>query len=305
MNGTPAEAIPNPLDRDHRRRYRIVGSIAGVLLVAAAAVSVARNPAVLDLVVGALRSPDPAALAALAGSVVATQALTAAALWLLMRRMGPVGAGEMWALVAAGTLANYVPLQAGSIGRLAYHRAVHGIPVKASLVALLAAMAAMAAAIAAVGTTAAVARQVGGPWWVTCLVPPAFAAAAAVPRLRTPALVMACRTAEVLAWSLHAWAAFRLAGWPVEPPTAVGASLAASAANLVPFVGNGLGLREWSVALAAPIVGGYEADAGLAAELVARGVDVAVTAVLGLAALAWLLRSIRAAAARPPLDSRA
>ena len=305
MNAPRPDVIPNPLDRDHRRRYRIAGSVAGIALTAAAVVAVARNPAVLDLVGGALRSPDPVALAALAGAAVATQALTAATLWLLMRRLGPVGAREMWALVAAGTLANYVPLQAGSVGRIAYHRAMHGIPVRASLLALLAAMAAMAAAIVAVGAVALAAAHAGGPWWAACLVPPAFAAGAAVPRLRTASLVMACRTAEVLAWSLHAWAAFRLAGWPVEPKTAVGASLAASAANLVPFVGNGLGLREWSVALAAPVVGGYEADAGLAAELVARGVDVAVTAALGLVALAWILRSLRAAATVPRLDSRA
>ena len=45
------------------------------------------------------------------------------------------------------------------------------------------------------------------------------------------------------------WAAVRAA-------TAVGAALVASAANLVPFVGNGLGIREWAVALAAPVLGG-------------------------------------------------
>lgn len=293
MTGSGGTAVPNPLDREHRRRYRIAGSVAGVALVAGALVAVARNHAVLDLLAGALRSPDWPALATLVATVVVIQALTAGSLWILMRRLGPVRPGEMWALVAAGTLANYVPLQAGSIGRIAFHRAVHGIPVRASLVALLGVTVAMAAAIAAVGAVAWSTAAWGGPWWAPCSVPAAFAAAACVPRLRTVAMLMTLRTAEVLAWSIHAWAAFRLSGWSVEPGTAIGASLAASAANLVPFVGNGLGLREWAVAIAAPLVGGYEQDAGLAAELLARAVDVAVTAALGAAAMGWLIRTVR------------
>jgi hypothetical protein len=95
---------------------------------------------------------------------------------------------------------------------------------------------------------------------------------------------------------VHAWAAFRLSGWDIAPQTAIGAALVASAANLVPFIGNGLGIREWAVALAAPVLGGYERDAGLAAELTGRAVDVAVAVPLGLASFAWLVRRLRAAA---------
>jgi uncharacterized membrane protein YbhN (UPF0104 family) len=105
---------------------------------------------------------------------------------------------------------------------------------------------------------------------------------------------MAIRSAEVLAWALHAWAAFRLSGWPVPAETAVGAALVASAANLVPFVGNGLGIREWAVALSAPVLGGYERDAGLAAELTGRAIDVAVALPLGMLAIAALVRRARA-----------
>jgi uncharacterized membrane-anchored protein len=57
-------------------------------------------------------------------------------------------------------------------------------------------------------------------------------------------------------------------------------------------VGNGLGVREWAVAVAAPVLGGYERDAGLAAELVGRAVDVAVAVPLGLLAAAWLIRRV-------------
>jgi uncharacterized membrane protein YbhN (UPF0104 family) len=112
------------------------------------------------------------------------------------------------------------------------------------------------------------------------------------PAMRAFAVAAALRSVEVLAWTLHSWAAFRLSGWPVAPETALGASLVACAANLVPFVGNGLGVREWAVAVAAPVLGGYERDAGLAAELVGRAVDVAVAVPLGLLAAAWLIRRV-------------
>lgn len=286
----------NPLDRGHRRLYRRIGAAASVVLVVAAVVATARNPAITDSVGRALRSPHWDALAALLASIVAVQVLTSGVFWLLTRRHGRVGLVEMNALVAASTLANYVPMQAGSIGRLAYHRAVNGIPVRASLVVILQAMAATAVAIGAVGAVALLLSAPDAPWWPVLLVPAVWLPLAIEPRWRIFALVMVLRTAEVLAWAVHAWAAFRLSGWPIEPKTAVGAALVASAANLVPFVGNGLGIREWAVALAAPILGGYERDAGLAAELTGRAVDVLVAVPVGLVAMGVLLRRVAATA---------
>lgn len=287
----------NPFDRGHRALYRRIGTVAGIALAASAAVAVWRNPAIADSLSRALRDPDWAALGLLALSCLATQALTSAVFWILMRRHGPVGMLEMNALVAASTLGNYVPLQAGSIGRMAYHKAVHGIPVRTSLVVILQAMAATAVATCAVGAAALLARGGGAPWWTAAAVPLVWLPLAIDRGWRPFALVMTIRSAEVLAWGLHAWAAFRLSGWPIEAETAIGAALVASAANLVPFVGNGLGVREWAVALAAPILGGYERDAGLAAELTGRAIDVAVALPLGTLAIAALVR--RARAVRP------
>jgi hypothetical protein len=187
-------------------------------------------------------------------------------------------------------------MQAGSIGRLAYHRTVHGVPVRATLVAILQAMAATAVATCAVGAAALLGTAANAPWWAPALVSVVWLPLAIEPAWRTFALVMVVRTLEVLAWAVHAWAAFRLSGWDIAPQTAIGAALVASAANLVPFIGNGLGIREWAVALAAPVLGGYERDAGLAAELTGRAVDVAVAVPLGLASFAWLVRRLHAAA---------
>jgi hypothetical protein len=292
----------NPLDRHHRALYRKVGAIAGVLLMAAAAVAVAQNQAIRDSLVRALARPDWAALGALVASCLATQVLTSAVFAILMRRHGQVGFGEMNALVAASTLGNYVPMQAGSVGRMAYHKAVHGIPVRATLVTILQAMAATAIATCAVGAAVLLARAAAAPWWAAALVPVAWLPLAIDRGWRPFAVVMVLRSVEVLAWAVHAWAAFRLSGWSIGPDTAVAAALVASAANLVPFVGNGLGIREWAIALAAPVLGGYERDAGLAAELVGRSVDVLVAVPLGLVAIGALVR--RATAAAPGADDR-
>lgn len=287
----------NPLDRGHRRLYRRIGTVVGAALLVAAIVGVVRNEAIGASLQAAWHSPHWDALALLVGAVLATQVLTSATFALLMRRHARIGFGEMNALVAASTLANYVPMQAGSIGRLAYHRTVHGVPVRATLVAILQAMAATAVATCAVGAAALLGTAAGAPWWAPALVTVLWLPLAIEHAWRTFALVMVVRTLEVLAWAVHAWAAFRLSGWDIAPQTAIGAALVASAANLVPFIGNGLGIREWAVALAAPVLGGYERDAGLAAELTGRAVDVAVAVPLGLISFAWLVRRLHAAAA--------
>ena len=287
-----------PFDRSHRAQLRRVGTIVGALLVAAAVVAVWRNQAIGDSLARAARNPDRIALAAIITAIIANQVLTSGVFWVLMRRHGRVGFQEMNELVATSTLGNYVPMQAGSIGRVAYHRAVNGIPVRTSLVVILQAMSATAVATCAVGAVAVLAAGAGAPWWAATLVPLVWLPLAIDSTWRPFAIVMVLRSVEVLIWAVHAWAAFRLSGWPIEPATAIGTALVASAANLVPFIGNGLGIREWSVALAAPLIGGYERDAGLAAELAGRAVDVAVAIPLGMIAFAALLKRTRTALLR-------
>ena len=200
----------------------------------------------------------------------------------------------MLAVVAASTLGNYIPMQAGSLGRIAYHKAVNRIDVRASIVAMLQATVLTFVCVCVLGAGALVAKAASAPWWCVLPVPLLWLPLAIEPGLRTYALVAFVRSIEILVWALHAWAAFRISGWPIEPETAIGVSLVGSAANLVPFMGNGLGVREWAVALAAPILGGYERDAGLAAELMGRAFDVVVAIPLGLAGVGALVRRARA-----------
>ncbi|MFO0963569.1 MAG: hypothetical protein U0625_11805 [Phycisphaerales bacterium] len=290
--------LPEPgagvLDRRHRALYRRIGALVGAVLVVAGVVVVVRNQAVADSLGRALAKPDWPALALLLMSTLAMQALTSWVFWLLMNRHGRVGFTEMNALVAASTLGNYIPMQAGSLGRIAYHKAVNRIDVRASIVAMLQATVLTFVCVCVLGAGALVAKAASAPWWCVLPVPLLWLPLAIEPGLRTYALVAFVRSIEILVWALHAWAAFRISGWPIEPETAIGVSLVGSAANLVPFMGNGLGVREWAVALAAPILGGYERDAGLAAELMGRAFDVVVAIPLGLAGVGALVRRARA-----------
>jgi hypothetical protein len=293
----------SPLDRTQRKLLRRIGTVASVLLVAGAVVAIARNQAILDSLSRAFASPRWDALAVLAATVLAQQVLTATVFWMLMRRHGPVGWGEMNALIASSTLANYVPLQAGSIGRLAYHKVVHGIPVKTSLVVILVAMGLVAVSLVALVVVGLWVSRAGASWWWVAVTPLAWVPLLAGPATRVVGACLVLRTVELLVIAVQSWAAFRLSGWEIEPMTAVGVAVVAAVANLTPFIGNGLGVREWAVGLAAPLLGGYETDAGLAAQLTGRAVDAVMAIALGGPALAWIASRRIAPAADAPLHS--
>jgi hypothetical protein len=293
----------SPLDRTQRKLLRRIGTVASVLLVAGAVVAIARNQAILDSLSRAFASPRWHALAVLASTVLAQQLLTATVFWMLMRRHGPVGWGEMNALIASSTLANYLPLQAGSIGRLAYHKVVHGIPVKTSLMVILVAMGLVAMSLVALVVVGLWVSRAGASWWWVAVAPLAWVPLLAGPATRVVGACLVLRTVELLVIALQSWAAFRLSGWDIEPMTAVGVAVVAAVANLTPFIGNGLGVREWAVGLAAPLLGGYETDAGLAAQLTGRAVDAVMAIAMGGPALAWIASRRIAPAADAPLHS--
>jgi uncharacterized membrane protein YbhN (UPF0104 family) len=293
----------SPLDRTQRKVLRRIGTVASVVLVVGALAAIARNQAIVDSLSRALASPRWDALAVLAATVVAQQVLTSTTFWMLMRRHGPVGWGEMNALIASSTLANYIPLQAGSIGRLAYHKVVHGIPVKKSLVVILVAMGLVAMSLVALVVVGLWVSRAGASWWWVAVAPLAWVPLLAGPATRIVGACLMLRTVELLVIALQSWAAFRLSGWDIEPMTAVGVAVVAAVANLTPFIGNGLGVREWAVGLAAPLLGGYETDAGLAAQLTGRAVDAVMAIAMGGPALAWIASRRIAPAADAPLHS--
>jgi len=223
--------------------------------------------------------------------------------WVMTRRYGPVGPGEMSALIGGAWLLNYLPLRPGLIGRLAYHRSVNEIPLKHSVL-VIAINSASTGVCALVMITIAILLPGGSRWpvWAAALAAPPLAmglvAAGLAPRgghaWRYWAN-MVLRYIDLLAWVARYAAVFALIGRPISLPLAVAAATASQLAMLVPIVGNGLGLREWAIGLtigaapaAARILGAGEistADtpSALTADLINRAAELAVAIPVGLA----------------------
>src|SRR5690606_6920191 len=162
------------------------------------------------------------------------------------------GLGEMHALIASAWLLNYLPLRPGLVGRIGYHRAVNGIPVKHSVRVLAESVVLGGLAIAVLLAVALAARGLAPlPALLLAAAPAALALAAALPLARAGPLAWrfaaawGLKYADMLAWAARYAVVFALLGAPIDAPSAVLIAAVSQLALLVPFTGNGLGLREW------------------------------------------------------------
>ncbi|MDZ4753112.1 MAG: hypothetical protein SGJ11_01280 [Phycisphaerae bacterium] len=272
-------------------RARPFGAVLGLLLLIAAVVVVLRSGPALDAAWSALRDAPIMSVLALLGSVFAGVFLTGCVFWILTRRFGQVSFGDMQALMAATTLANYLPLRPGLLARVAYHHAHHSIRARDSLRTIVEAMLLSVIALATLVPSLMLAHWLALPL-TAALVAPAALGAAALPfrRVRMLALAWELRYLETLLTALRYHIAFALIGAPVPFATSCAIACVSMIATLVPFVSNGIGLREWSIGLLAPVLAGYELEQGLAAELLHRAAEIAVIVPTGLLGFAWLWR---------------
>ncbi|MHC4416515.1 MAG: hypothetical protein ACYS0G_14680 [Planctomycetota bacterium] len=272
-----------------RRWLQMVGIIVGFALLAAAVVVVARQHETIGQALNAIRRPAAGQVCLLLGSVFANVALTGLFFSVLISRYGKVGILEMQALMAAATLMNFLPLRPGLFGRIAYHRASNAIPAAASVRAIV--QAALMSVLVAGYLAAAlvVSDRLAVPLWLAVALPFPLLAAGTVPRSgRTWCAAGLIRYVEVMIWSLRYHAAFSLIGAPIGADRALAFACFSLVAMLVPFVGNGLGVREWAIGLAAPRLTPYVLELGLAADLVNRAAELVVIPILGLAGVGWL-----------------
>jgi hypothetical protein len=276
---------------DSRAGLRRIGFVIGLLLLIAAMVMVWRQRDVVGAAVGAIDRAALGYVAVLVAGVVANVVLSAAFLGLLISRYGSVGRVEMLALTSAATLANFAPLRPGLLGRLAYHKTVNDIPISLSSRTVIQALVFTGVIAAYLAVVVAVSMAFDVWLWFGVLAP--------VPVLLVGAFTASeaiwwragfVRYVEVLVWAIRYHAAFAAIGSPIDPTVALAFACVSVIATLVPFLSNGLGLREWAIGLLAPLLTTYRLELGVTAELVNRGVEIITIAVLGLAGLAWLAR---------------
>jgi hypothetical protein len=284
-----------------RRWLRPAGLAIGACLLAAAVITVAREHETIGGALQAVRQPSPGMVLLLVAAVAANVILAGLTFSVLMSRYGRVGVLEMQALIAAAALLNFLPLRPGLFGRIAYHKTCNHIRALDSVKTVVQAAGLSMAVAGYMALALVVAGRWAVPLWALVGLPvPLLAVAAAFRRPRVWAAAGLVRYLEITVWALRYHAAFALLGSPLEADGALAFACVSSVTMLVPFVGNGLGLREWGIGLAAPLLTPYALELGLAAELVNRAAELVVILVMGLGGIAWLAARTRASAGGDP-----
>lgn len=294
MSEAAAGPPGSPGDRSKRTR-RIAGFALGMLLLAGAGWVLYSQRDAVERAWGSAREA-PWWLVALALVLpLCNWLLISLSFWTMMRKYGRIGYGEMSQAIGAAWLLNYLPLRAGMVGRIAYHRAVNRISVGDSLRVMVANMAIGAVAVLAVlGISVAMGPRASAAQWGLALMGPllGIAGARAVLARRGKAWaadVMLIRYLDMMVWVARYAVVFAIVGAPITLAGAVAVAAACQAALIVPFIGNGLGLREWAVGLTAAalpvgalsVSGELTTATGLMADVVNRAAELAVAVPVG------------------------
>ncbi len=312
--------VPAPARGSSARLRRWLGFTLGIALLAAALWSVrSEGSLILNSLRGLLTRGWwvlPLGLLLPAGNLV----FTALTFWSLTKPdaagRARVGMFEMLALLASANAANYLPLRPGLLGRVLYHKTINDIPVKDSALVVMQATGATALSLACMLISAVVVVQLGMEQnavasWCAALWPLAAGVLLGSTLRRSGVARLArgfCwRYLDALCWCGRYALVFGVGGAALSPAESAALAATAQVAMLIPLVGNGLGLREWAIGLAAPampkfLTGGPVTTltaVGLSAELLNRGLELTVNLPLGLLAGAWVARRVASHASKP------
>ncbi|MGI9013246.1 MAG: hypothetical protein ACR2GY_03250 [Phycisphaerales bacterium] len=304
----PDDESSLPAAARRRQLVRLAGLSVSLVLLVGAAWFVISQREEMGTALSHLRDPNLCTLSLFVAAVLGNLVLTGLLFSLLMARSGRVGLLEMQALMATSTLLNYLPLRPGLFGRVAYHKLVNNIEVRhtARVIVTAIALSILAAGVTCL-TVAFVAITGAGPLIVLGAVAVVGVAGCVLPALRTLSLAFLLRMCDVMVWSVRYLLVFSLVGHPIGFETAVALAAVSMVSTMVPFLSNGLGLREWAIGLAAPLLArefSSAADAGsfvdtpiaIAADLVNRGLElvvIAITGSVGALALGPRVRAVR------------
>ena len=316
---------PGEPDRAARRAWVRWGSrVFGLLLLVAAVLTISRNRLGLAQAWDAMRTAPLWLIASLVLAPLVNILVVAMSFWLLTDAEGRVGRREMIALITSAWLLNQLlPLSPGLFGRVAYHKAVNGIPVRRTLAATLQVIACSFVAIAVLMATVLAAapfcRSQGSlaacsfaplvVFGVAALALTAFGPArlwgfTGVPVWRYPACV-GLRYIDLLVWVARYALVFAAIGQAVSWDRATIVGAASEVAMLLPVQ---YGPRQWVVALVNARLQGQpglsvaDLTPGLLADVLTAAVEAAVSVPLGIAATLWLRRRL---ANRPKPKPRA
>ncbi len=307
----PVTVLPAAL---RRRSVRVVLFAIGLTLFAGALIAAFRNSSGGFVAFGSAMH-RPGALAALLLLPLICLALASASFLVLTTRFGRMGALEMFALLGATWLLNYLPFKPGVAGRVAYQKAVSNIDVRWSVLIVVQGIVIGLGCFVLQAGIATIAAMLGlgelhRAGLVALPLGVALACAWVLPRSGATAhwwryaLSFAFRYADSMVWAVRYWVLFHLAGKPMGVSESAAIAGISQSASLIPLAGNGLGVREWMVGFAArtlPAWFGSGSDMpvafGISTELLNRACEAAVAIPTGLACVWWLVGAFRRSAA--------
>lgn len=283
------------------RLRRAAGWALGAALLAGAVIFAARDAGLRERMSTLWRDVPAGTAALLILLPMVNWVLTSGVFWSLTRVRAKVSGPEMGALVGAGWLLNFLPLSPGLLGRVAYHKRVHALPVRTSARIVVESIVGGWAAFGLVGSATFAAAR-GAPAWVGAAGVIAVLAGTGLVVARRPiasawvlALVFKCL--DLAVWGARYWIVLHACGLPATALESLVIALLAQTAMLVPGIGNGLGLREWAVGLVAAWMPGWWHEGargigpGMGADLLNRAGELLAAAAVGLACAAWLARN--------------
>ena len=283
-----------------KRAARAIGFVVGVVLVGAALIAIVRSAPTLDQLRAVIARPDgwliAWAVAATVGNLIGASGM----FYALVRPFGQITFFEMGKLIAASSVLNYLPMRPGLVGRVVHQEVVNRIPMRRSVLSIVEAAVIcaftvfwLALAVAMIRFTST--RVIGG---VVAALPIFCGLAYAMPQeMRSRRFFEAIfwRWMDLLLWTVRYAVVFEMLGIDLNLESAAAAACIAGAANMIPFIGNGLGVREWAIGLAGPALATWTTDTGLAAELLNRCLDLIVVAPIGIGVMPGIAKRIRIA----------
>lgn len=293
-----------------RPLYRCIAFVCGLALLIAAVVAVSKSSRGFALVRDSLREESIGTLAGVVGLAIASWLLTTVVFYTLTARHTRVAWREMLALIGSSWLLNFLPLSPGLLGRIAYHRRVHKVPVAISIRVVIQSILLGWAAAASLAGVCLLHQKFGG--WVTPVgvfvgaYVVVWAIGAGVERARGKDWKLGmlwcaaiAKLADMTCWCVRYTLLLWLVGVELTHLEGIALALVAQTVMLVPLIGNGIGVREWAVGSVAAMLpawalGGTAPEAvsgvevGLAADLIGRAVEVMVAVPVGLGSAWWL-----------------
>jgi hypothetical protein len=269
------------------RPSRVVTSIVGIALFIAAITILATRRDNLADALDAARHAPPWLITAVVLLPIANWLTVSMSLALLTRRFGHVRSTEMAALTGSAWLLNYLPMRPGMLGRMAYHKRYNNIRIKDSARVLIESLAFGGIALALLLAIAWVIPLRGVSLAAAVAAPAIIAAVVGLIRRSRLAAGFAFRYVDVLIWVARYAAVFALIGHPLSLRDAVLVASVSQIVLLLPLAGNGLGVREWAIDLAAA--------SGLLADVVNRAAEVLVAVPVGLLCGAIVAKHLRSA----------